>query len=276
MKSIIKTILPAAVLGVVFFVCMGVMSHADKIDKTVLEEGRNWAEAQDSENTELVEKTIKEQAAIKKTASLTAEKEALQKGEVDVWSLFQDFAILGDSRAVGFWYFDFLPETRVFAEGGYKISNIPEFYENIRILNPSGVFLCFGLNDVMSEYWETPEDYVAEFREILADMQENFPDMTIYVNSIFPALDPAFDLSTKLYEIPDYSKAVGEMCAELDIPFVNNDTVFEQHKDLVDIDGIHFTPPMYPYWAENMMLTVYDHLAKEKLNEELSRDDAGQ
>ena len=79
----------------------------------------------------------------------------------------------------------------------------------------------------------------------------------VYVNSILPARDPAFNTSAKWYEIPDYSNAVKEMCEENGFSFVNNDDLAEQYSQYWEIDGIHLQKPFYPYWAANMMMTVY-------------------
>ena len=42
--------------------------------------------------------------------------------ESAVWSSFENAAVLGDSRAVGFSFHEFLPEDRVMAQGGGKTS----------------------------------------------------------------------------------------------------------------------------------------------------------
>ena len=77
------------------------------------------------------------------------------------------------------------------------------------------------------------------------------------MNSILPARDPAFNTSTKWLEIPDWSNAVGEMCAENGFAFVNNDQLAEEHADMWEIDGIHLLKTFYPYWAANMMMAAY-------------------
>ena len=45
----------------------------------------------------------------------------ITSGELDIWSMFDSYVILGDSRAVGFYYFDFLEKSRVLADGGNTI-----------------------------------------------------------------------------------------------------------------------------------------------------------
>ena len=51
--------------------------------------------------------------------------EQIRNEEVDIWSLFHDYVILGDSRAVGFWYFDFLPEDNCLTGGTQPEIHLP-------------------------------------------------------------------------------------------------------------------------------------------------------
>ena len=178
-------------------------------------------------------------------------------GEIDVWSLFSDYALMGDSRAVGFEVFGFMPDDRVIAGPGWTIRDIEKNMATLQALNPSSIYLCFGLNDVSIGIWQTKEEYAQEYHEILDTLHETFPNAGIYVNSILPARDPAFNTSAKWYEIPDYSNAVKEMCEENGFSFVNNDELAEQYSQYWEIDGIHLQKPFYPYWAANMMMTVY-------------------
>lgn len=48
--------------------------------------------------------------------------------------------ILGDSRAVGFSYYQFLPENQVLAKNGATIDDIPDYMDQIVALNPSSIF----------------------------------------------------------------------------------------------------------------------------------------
>ena len=56
--------------------------------------------------------------------------------------------ILGDSRAVGFYFHEFLPEEQVMAEGGGIITDATKYLDQLKTLNPDMILLCYGLNDV--------------------------------------------------------------------------------------------------------------------------------
>lgn len=178
----------------------------------------------------------------------------LATGETDPFSLFKDYVLLGDSRAVGFWYRNFLDRGRVLADGGHTIRNLKGYVDTIVEMNPSQIFLCYGLNDSSIGYWDTAESYVSEYIQIVQTMQEKLPNATIVVSSILPARDPAFERSAKWYNIPDWSAALEKACEANGILFANCDSLAEDYPNLWDPDGIHFRKEFYPYWASALLL----------------------
>lgn len=180
----------------------------------------------------------------------------LTNGTIDPFSLFQDYVVMGDSRAVGFWYRDFLDKGRVLADGGHTIRNITEQMDTLISLNPATIYLCYGLNDTSIGYWDTSASYVAEYVQIVKQIKEKLPDATIVVSSILPARDPAFQKSAKWRNIPEWSAALEQACKENGILFANCDKLAEDHPNLWDPDGIHFREEFYPYWASNLVVTT--------------------
>ena len=216
-------------------------------------------------------------------ARIAAEREKvlaqLQNGEVDVWSLFTDYAVMGDSRAVGFSFYGFLPEERVLAGAGWTIKNILEEMDNLVALNPSSVFLCFGLNDSSIGYWDNPDEYAAEYLEILGQIKERLPGATIYVSSILPAKDPAFDRAEVWRHLPEWSARVAEELEGTEYVYVDNTDICAEYTDLWDIDGIHVMKSFYPYWGANLMMAVYDRNAAssgEEAYSELAADEGAE
>lgn len=189
--------------------------------------------------------------------------EQLTSGDRDVWSMFHDYVILGDSRAVGFWYYDFLDKERVLADGGHTIRNIEPYLADIQALDPSYVFLCYGLNDVSIGYWDTPEEYAEEMVERVKMLNEAVPDALVVVSSILPAFDPAFETASVWRKIPDFSAAVEEACEENGIVFVNNDKLAESYPELWDPDGIHLRREFYDHWAKNLIFAILQEDANE-------------
>lgn len=180
----------------------------------------------------------------------------LNNGTMDPFSLIKDYVLLGDSRAVGFWYRDFLDRSNVLADGGHTIRNLAEYVDTIVAKNPSQIFLCYGLNDSSIGYWDTAEEYVTEYIATVKTIQERLPDATIVVSSILPAKDPAFEKSAKWYNIPEWSAALEEACKENGILFANCDYLAVSYPNLWDPDGIHFREEFYPYWASCLVAAM--------------------
>ena len=177
----------------------------------------------------------------------------LESGEISVWSLFEDYVLLGDSRAVGFSFYGFLPEERVLAESGATILHLEEHIPDIVALNPSNIFLCYGLNDIMLGTWPTPSDYVTKFTSVINEIHEQLPDANIYISSILPA--PGSSVQSQL---ADYSQALDEMCGTLPrCYFVDNSEISSEYAGLWENDSIHVVKDFYPHWANNLITAVY-------------------
>lgn len=246
------------VLGVLVWTLMSLIFDGSNAEHNETKEGVAYLESLEAKNPAAIDETL---AAIRKKRTEVERDVILQKllsDENDVWSMFHDYVILGDSRAVGFYYYDFLERSRVLAEGGNTIRNIAEHIEEIKALNPSYIFLCYGLNDVSIGFWNSPEEYTEEFMEICANLKQEVPGARIIISSILPARDPAFETSELWREIPTYSDALQVACEENDIVFVDNSQTCEDHADLWDIDGIHVRREFYSYWARNLIVAVIE------------------
>ena len=192
---------------------------------------------------------------------LRAEREAriqaLMDARENVWQEFRDYAILGDSRAIGFYYFDFLEKSRVLADGGETIANVPDHLEELHTLNPAYIYLCYGVNDVGIGYWKTAEDYADAYADTVRMLASEFPDAVIVVSSLLPAQEAAFRVGPAWRNIPDYSHAVQAWCAENGVAFADNDEIAAEHANLYQPDGVHLQPEFYPYWGVNLILASW-------------------
>lgn len=185
--------------------------------------------------------------------------EALRNGTGSVWAQFSNSVIMGDSRAVGFYYFGFTDESRTLAIAGATILEIENNLETLKQLQPDNIFLCYGLNDMSIGIWDTSDEYCAEFERIIGELRETCPNSDIYINSILRAIDPAFELSTKWYERPEWNTAISAMCEKLNIPFIDNEDLCLQYENYWEGDGIHVQSPFYEPWALNMIMAVMDN-----------------
>lgn len=91
--------------------------------------GREYLASLEKKDPETVKQVRKElfQEQVQQQIENTTDPliEQLMNGETDPFTLFKDYAILGDSRAVGFWYWGFLEKDRCLSDGGHTIRMIP-------------------------------------------------------------------------------------------------------------------------------------------------------
>lgn len=251
-------IIPVSILLVfalaVFLFFSGISAREN--EGAEVRDGIAYLEELEQRDPAAVDQVRKELYQKKLDAQRDALLQQLNDGTMDPFTMFQDYVLMGDSRAVGFWYRDFLEKSRVLADGGHTIRNIPDQIDTLVSLNPSLIFLCYGLNDTSIGYWDTADAYVAEYMQIVRDIQEALPDATIVVSSILPARDPAFQRSSKWYNIPEWSAALEKACQSNGILFANCDQLAEDYPNLWDPDGIHFRKEFYPYWASCLVVTL--------------------
>ena len=236
------------IIGIVIFIALS----GQNITTDDIKEGRAYIEGLEATDTASVEEQVKELRKKERKA-------ALESGDLDVWSQFTDIAILGDSRAVGFYSYNLVDESRVFATGGATIRDIEQYTDQLVALNPSSIIFCYGLNDISIGYWDNVDDYIAEEDQIIADLKEAMPNTTIYKNSIIPAIDPAFERSEKWRDIPEWNDAIRQHCEDNNIPYIDITEDVEAHEDLYDVDGIHMQKAFYEYWAIDMITEVTEN-----------------
>lgn len=251
-------ILAAVVVLAVVILTVTVSGHRSKADLAAVAPGIAYLEAQEARDPAQVDEILRQRREEQRKRERAQLLEELSSGERDVWPMFEDFVLLGDSRAVGFYSYDFLSHSRVLAEGGDTIRKVADHLEEIKALNPAYVFLCYGINDVSIGFWDEPEEYAAEMIEVVHSINEAVPKAKVVVSSILPATDPAFELSEKWRRIPEFSAAVGEACRENGITFVDNDQIAAEHIDWYQPDGIHLMTYFYPVWAANLIMGMLE------------------
>lgn len=241
------------------------MREGRQISNSNVDAGIKYIELKEQENPQIVhiellarQKALEEaleaqeQAKEKEIRDQEIEK-ALNSADGSIWDLFINTVILGDSRVEAFANYAFLGSDHVFYNKGDTIRNILDWKEELQQLNPKHIVFSYGINDVGIGYWETGEEYSAEFKSILDELQTILPETKFYISSIFVAIDPAFEVGPAWREIPSFNVAIKEMCEGTDYIYIDNTDIAEAHKDLYDQDGVHFYWEFYPYWASNIL-----------------------
>ncbi len=187
------------------------------------------------------------------TAKLTAQRDRLlqqlRDGSLDPFSLFRDYVVMGDSRAVGFWYGDFLDKDRVLADGGHTVRNLREQMDALVEMAPKQIFLCYGFNDASGGHWTSEDAFVTEYIALVRQLRDRLPDAAIVVSSILPAMEPALERYPPCQDIPQWNTALKKACEQNGILYADCSTLALEQPELWDSDGIHFRDAFYPHWA---------------------------
>ena len=127
---------------------LGSSRNSSEVSAPDVSAGRQYLQQLEAQDPAAVDQELKRLRQEKLNALCQERLRQLEADEISVWTLFDGSVILGDSRAVGFWYYDFLPESQVLAEGGSTILTLEEHIPDLEKLAPSTVFLCYGLSPV--------------------------------------------------------------------------------------------------------------------------------
>lgn len=199
----------------------------------------------------------------------------VKAGERDPFTLFQDAVILGDSRAVGFFYYGYVDESRDLTGSGDTIFNIRDHLDTLALMNPRYIYLTYGLNDIKIGYWATLEGHISDYLDLIDRIRERVPDSVIVVSSVLPYVDPAklaeMGISTspssselteadikRLEQIPQWNELMKAACAEHGVIFVDNSEICTGNENLWEPDGIHVKKPFYPDWGKNLVIAALE------------------
>ncbi len=214
-----------------------------------LAQGRDYIQKQEN-------KKVKELSSTLKDKKNTEMESAIESGQVDVFALFDDAVIFGDSRVMGFSVYHFFPESHVLASSGATIKDISNWISQVQSVNPSLIFFSYGVND-MGLNLDSEGGYDALYQSQIEKVIEVCPDATIVVNSIISATPKAIAESPRWDKVDEYNKKIKSMCEKNDWIYVDNSDICQNgNADIYQADGVHFLQPFYTTWAENMIMTV--------------------
>lgn len=270
---LVSAVLAAAML-------LGGCGNGDRVDTAP---GIGYLEALEQQDPAAVDQILRQ----RRMAELEAQREELLRqikaDELDPFTVFQDAVILGDSRAVGFFYYGFVDESRDLTGSGDTILNIPAKLDRLEAMNPRYVYLTYGLNDIKIGHWATLEDHIESYMARVREIQERLPDAVIIISSVLPFRDssaqpepgadgtettPSSSSSSssglsaadkqRLTQIPQWNKLMEETCQEFGLIFVDNSAICEELKHLWEPDGIHVKKSFYPKWGKNLVVAALE------------------
>ncbi len=190
---------------------------------------------------------------------------------------FRTALFIGDSLSQGFALYE--PTRGVAAVCAYKstspnqvlqnyVGQRPdgskiEMWDDIKLQNPSNIYVLYGTNALISQ---SDEAFLKYYGDLLDRLRERFPNVPIYVQSITPTTaaqgvkQPALENG----HIRQVNAAIARMAAEKGMYYLNaqealTDAEGNLRADYTGtVDGIHMNPKGYAEWADYLLThTVY-------------------
>ena len=267
-----KTALAAGVLAAAML--LGGCSGGDGVD---IAQGVAYLEALEQQDPDAVDQILRQ----RRLEQLEREREELLRqvkaGEQDPFPLFQDAVILGDSRAVGFFYYGFVDESRDLTGSGETILDIPKKLDALQAMNPRYVYLAYGLNDIKIGHWGSLQAHISEYLDRVQEIRERLPEAVIVISSVLPYHDPNARTDAtgetpptsgssslteadrkRLAQIPEWNRLMADAAREHGVIFVDNSAICTEYEDLWEKDGIHVFKSFYPHWGKNLIVAALE------------------
>ena len=184
--------------------------------------------------------------------------------------------ILGDSRAVGVFYYGFVDESRDLTGSGETILDIPKKLDTLQAMNPRYVYLAYGLNDIKIGHWGSLQAHISEYLDRVQDIRERLPEAGIVISSVLPYHDPNARTDAtgetsppstsslteadrkRLAQIPEWNRLMADAAREHGVIFVDNSAICTEYEDLWEKDGIHVFKSFYPHWGKNLIVAALE------------------
>lgn len=205
---------------------------------------------------------IKEQEALKTkklskklTNKRIEEKTTLIKeGKIDVFSMFDDYALYGDSRVYGFGSYGFLPWNNVFAAAGNTILNITDFNDQVKQINPSNLYFSYGVNDMGLDLKKEGGTYADLYEEKVKEVLKIVPKAHVFINSIIPPTAETLAENPRWDRANEYNTQLKAMCEKNGWTYIDVTSVTDDgDPKYYQADGVHFIRDIYPIWAQKMI-----------------------
>ena len=229
---------------------------SESVPENDLPEGAAYIGIMEQKNVAEIEREIYNTSAEKQMLDLVSQ---LEEDPGMVWRILKEVnaVFMGDSRVMGCYMNDYMYESRIIADGGATLHDVPAGYETLKMINPGLLVLAYGINDInTTDLWPDVDAYIRELNEIMETLTQMLPDTYIYVQSIIPVDWVGLETSPSWGQVPDWNAAIRADCEEMGWRYVDVTYIVTDFGDLYDSDGVHFNIPLYQHWGE-AILTQY-------------------
>lgn len=163
---------------------------------------------------------------------------------------FKNAVVVGDSITEGLTEYGYLTKANAVHDRGVSIAEANKVLDTAIGLQPSALFLSFGMNDL--EYFnDDAQKFTTEYKKQIAKLQAALPGVKIYINGILPIQQKAIDKKAAYGYVNTYNEALRAMCGELNLTFIDNTSLVSE--SFYAADGIHMSRNYYPLWMQHMI-----------------------
>ena len=216
------------------------MDHAQKEKEAM--------QAEVAKGLEVVQKLEDVKVADAEAAIAASEEESQREtnAKLPLEERFADAMILGDSHAAGLPDYNLLPASKIAATVGCSVEESDTHIATAIEMNPSVVFLTYGLNDLGR--FEDETAFANAYAERIKTLRDGLPDTKFFVTSIFPSTEAAIEKEPYLSRCWDFNEALQKMAGELGVTYIDCTGVVEEK--YYRPDGQHFEAEVYEKWLQ--------------------------
>lgn len=188
-------------------------------------------------------------------------------------------AVAGDSLALGFCYYGFIPDMHNIAGDSVSMWNLDYFTFNygngelgmvdaIDFIHPKLLYMSLGMNDVNLNY---PDSFTERYRAVLEEIIKRDPEINIIVAAITPVCSYCDIVRNDI--IREYNTALKKMVEDMDSPQIcffdaysvvcNED--LDLRSDYTSGDGMHLYIPCY----NDILTALFDFLDTTDIKQRL-------
>lgn len=167
--------------------------------------------------------------------------------------IFGTSVILGDSITEGLVDYGYLGSDQVFCKIGASIISGDDLFSSAANTYPKFAFMSFGMND-MGNYTGHADLFTEKYTKLIKEFKKTSPDTRILINGITPPSQDAISGNPILSNYKKFNNALKKMCKDLNLTYIDNSYIIEDHPNYYAGDGIHVSTKFYPLWMNNMIL----------------------
>ncbi len=164
-------------------------------------------------------------------------------------SIFSNSVIMGDSISEGLVGYGILNKSSVVAVKGRNTSTAMKDIPTTINLQPSNVFLTYGMNDI-AYFSGNIDNFIKQYKKMINEIKTNLPQTDIYITGILPVQQKAINKQHVYVKLDQFNEALKVMCNENGLTFVETKQLLSEDSKYYEPDGIHVKMGFYPIWLD--------------------------